>query len=167
MRINMDKVAFIAKLENRIERRVWLMDYYNRVFLPTLQKFHGKVYNRRFVQALQDCADELTYVRDFDNDHIVIERRSSRYNYTDYEDLYVMVKLGENKRIDADASITNDLGKAWVTNFQQYTEELRSTINDYDKCMGIAEGVRDAIMEYSKLPSAFRENIEFRYKFYL
>lgn len=167
MRTKLNKEAFVAKLENRIECREKLMEYYSRVFLPTIQKYHGKVYNKRFITALRDCADELTYVSELEGNHIIIERRRERFCYTDHEYLYLMVKLVDGKRIDADASVTDQTGRAWVQNFQRSTGGLRALISDYDGYMKIAEELQEAIYKYKELPSALRENIDLHDKFYL
>ena len=59
MRENMKKEQFIAKCEKRIEVRNIIMDFYLHVYLPTLLKFNGKVYNIRFIKALREKAKEI------------------------------------------------------------------------------------------------------------
>lgn len=42
MRLKLSKEKFIADVEKRYAHRADLVEFYNRVFLPTLQKFHGR-----------------------------------------------------------------------------------------------------------------------------
>lgn len=166
MRTNQNQNKFVADVLSKIERRQSLYEYYNDVFLPTLKKFDGKVYNIRFIKALRENASELMYVRELENDHIVVECRKSKFSYTDYESIYIMVKL-KGGRIDHELSITDELGKKWVENFLSYTEDLRMCVTNYDEYIKVAEKVRDAIEEYAKLPLQFRENIRFTRGFYI
>ena len=168
MRTELSKEAFIAKVESQVKRREELLRYYNKVFIPTLQKFDGKVYNKRFITALQNECNELQYVRPLEYEHVIVEMRASRTPYTDHEDIYLMVKLNSEGRIDYEASTTDRTGRAWITNFQLDTDALRTIINSYDEYMKIAESVRDAIETFAtKVPYAFRENVRFTRRFYL
>lgn len=163
----LDKEQLIARVESEIKVRNELMVFYNRVFLPTFQKFNGKVYNIRFIKALREAKDdELMYVRELENDHVVIEKRLRKYSYTDVEQLYIRVLLTDG-RIDVTKSISDKTAQAWLINFQEYTKELQRVINNYDLYMDKADLVIKSIEEYSKIPNRFRENIEFRKKFYL
>ena len=166
-RLKLNKQLFIEKVETKIERRNSLLSFYKDVYLPTLQKFNGKVYNKRFINALRECADDLTCIRDLEYDHIRIQRRRDKFSYTEYEEMYILLKLDGDKRIDADASITDPMGQKWLNSFQEYNDELRSTINNYDKYMTIAEELQKCIYKYSEIPTEFRENIELYDKFYL
>lgn len=167
MRQNRTKEQMIERLKKQISHRNDLLEFRNRVFLPTLQKFDGKVYNIRFIKALREAnEDELIYVRELESEQVVVEKRFKQYTYTDCEQIYLKVVLRDG-RIDASASVTDELGKAWMKNFKEYTDEMLKICNDYDAYMEKAENVRKAIEEYSKVPHVFRENIEFRNKFYL
>jgi hypothetical protein len=168
MRQNRTKEQMIERLKKQIFHRNDLLEFRNRIFLPTLQKFDGKVYNIRFIKALREAnEDELIYVRELEYDHILVEKRFESHNYTDCEQIYIKVIINQEGRIDASASVTDELGKKWVENFSEYTDEILKICSDYDVYMEKAENVRNAIEEYSKVPSAFRENIEFRKTFYL
>ena len=167
MRQNRTKEQMIERLKKQISHRNDLLEFRNRVFLPTLQKFDGRVYNIRFIKALREAKDdELIYVCELENEQIVVEKRFERYTYTDCEQIYLKVVLRDG-RIDASASVTDEFGKKWMENFNEYTDELLKICNNYDAYMEKAEDVRKAIEEYSKVPHAFRVNIEFRNKFYL
>jgi len=166
-RIKLNKQSFIEKVENQIERRNFLLSFYNDIYLPTLQKFNGKVYNKRFINALREYADESTCIYELENNYIRVQRSRDKFSYTDYDDIYIILELSSDNRIDANASITHPIGQKWLTSFQEYTDELRSTINNYDKYMTIAEELQECIDKYAKIPSAFRENIELYNKFYL
>lgn len=158
----------IERLKKQNTHRNDLLEFYKRVFLPTLQKFEGKGYNIRFIKALREANnDELIWVRELENDHIIVEKRFEKYTYTDVEQMYIKVVINKEGRIDAAASVMDELGKKWIEGFKEYTDELLAICEDYDLYVEKAENIRKAIEEYSKVPHIFRENIEFRGKFYL
>lgn len=168
MRTKRTKEQMIERLKKQTAHRNDLLGFYNRVFLPTLQKFDGKVYNVRFIKALREAnIDELIWVRELENnDHIIVEKRFEKHTYNDCEQMYLKVVIKEG-RIDASASVMDELGKKWMENFKKYTDEMLSICEDYDSYLEKAEDVRKAIEEYSKVPHVFRENILFSGKFYL
>lgn len=168
MRQKRTKKQMIERLKKQNTYRNDLLEFYNRVFLPTLQKFDGKVYNIRFIKALRDATgDELIYVRELVNDCIIVEKRFEKYTYTDCEQMYLKVVINKDGRIDAAASVMDKLGKKWIEGFKEYTDELLAICEDYDLYVEKAENIRKAIEEYSKVPHIFRENIEFRGKIFL
>lgn len=159
----------IERLKKQNAHRNDLIEFYNRIFLPTLQNFDGKVYNIRFIKALREAnGDELIWVRELkNNDNIIVEKRFEKHTYNDYELMHLKVVINKEGRIDAAASVMDELGKKWMENFKEYTDEMLSICEDYDFYLEKAENVRKAIEEYSKVPHVFRENIEFRGKFNL
>ena len=161
MRTKFTKEIFIERLTKENKHRHDLLDFYNRIFLPTLQKFEGKVYNIRFIKALREAnEDELIYIRELENEHIIVEKRFERYNYTDREQIYLMVVLRDG-RIDAAASITDEMGKKWVENFKLHTDELLTIIENYEPYIAKCEELQTLINEFANISYKFRENITF------
>ena len=161
MRTKFTKEIFIERLTKENKHRHDLLDFYNRIFLPTLQKFDGRVYNIRFIKELREAnEDELIFVRELDNDHIIIEKRFEKYNYTDCEQLYIKVIL-KGGRIDAAASISDEMGKKWVENFKLHTDELLSVIENYESYIAKCEELQTLINEFANISYKFRENITF------
>lgn len=168
MRTKLNKEQFIADVEKRYAHRTDLVEFYNRVFLPTLQKFHGKVYNIRFIKALREaCTDELMFVREREYDYVIIEKRISKFNYSDAECLYLKLVVDRDGRIDANASIADELGQKWLANFNKHSEELLLSRDNYDEYIAKCEELRRMISEYAKLPITFRSNIHFYQNFIL
>ena len=168
MRLKLTKEQFIADVEKRYAHRTDLVEFYNRVFLPTLQKFHGKVYNIRFIKALRSaCSDELMFIRERESDHICIEKRISKFNYSDAESLYLKLIVDGDGRIDANASVADELGQKWLENFNKHSEELLLSRDNYDAYMAKCEELRRMISEYARLPFTFRDNIHFYQNFLL
>lgn len=161
-----EKSAFIAQVQREIEVRENLIKWYEGKFLPTLKKFDGKVYNKRFITALNDQKEDLMFIRPLEYDHIIIEGYHEKMNYADRESLYVMVKLNEG-RIDYEASTNDDMGKKGIENFNKNTHELRDAIEKYDEYLKIAKDLASKIKEYSNLSYRFRENVHFYSTFYL
>lgn len=168
MRQKRTKEQMIERLNKQIAHRKDLLDFYNQIFLPTLQKFDNKVYNIRFIKSLREANnDELIWIRELDNDHIIIEKRMDKFAYSDCEVMYIKVVINKQSRIDAIASIEDELGKKWIFNFEEGIDQMEQIIIDYDSYLEKANNVCKAIEEYSNLPHYFRENIEFRNTFYL
>ena len=66
MRTKKNKEQFIEEMKKRINLREQLNSFYNDIYLPTLKKFDGKVYNIRFIKALREQAvklNNLIYVK--------------------------------------------------------------------------------------------------------
>ena len=81
MRTHKTKENFIARLEKEIVAINELLNFYKNVYLPTLAKFNGKVYNKRFINALKEqCNNELMFIRDKERDEVVIELRFEKHN---------------------------------------------------------------------------------------
>ena len=164
MRENMKKEQFIAKCEKRIEVRNIIMDFYLNVYLPTLLKFNGKVYNIRFIKALREKAKEipnwgeLAYIKEKNDDQIEMQIRFSRMNYIDYESMYFPCQLTTEGRLDYEKTINYKYAKPWEENFNNYTKEIEDTIKNYDQYMKVVDQLQKAVDEYHKLPSTFRGN---------
>lgn len=168
MRQKLSKEKFIADVEKRHAHRTDLVEFYNRVFLPTLQKFHGKVYNIRFIKALRSaCDDELMFIRERESDYVRIEKRISKHNYSDTETLYLKLIVDSEGRIDANASVADELGQKWFADFNKHSEELLLSRDNYDTYIAKCEELRRMISEYVKLPITFRHHIHFYQSFLL
>ena len=161
MKTKLTKEIFIEKLTKENKYRHDLLEFRNKVFLPILQKFDGKVYNIRFIKALREAnEDELIFVHVLENDHIIVEKRLEQYNYTDREQLYIKVVLRDG-RIDAAASEADEMGKKWVENFKQHTDELLTVIKNYEQYITKSEELQTLINEFANISYKFRENITF------
>lgn len=164
MKENQNKQQFIAKCEKRIEVRNIIMDFYLNVYLPTLLKFNGKVYNIRFIKALREKAKEipnlgeLAYINEKSYDHIEMQIHFDRFNYSNYESMSFPCELTTEGRIDYEKTINYKYAKLWEENFNKYTKEIEDTIKNYDQYLKVVDQLQKAVDEYHKLPSAFRGN---------
>ena len=88
MRTKKNKEQFIEEMKKRINLREQLNSFYNDIYIPTLQKFDGKVYNIRFIKALREQAQKLNnlmLIRELDNKNAIeIQIRYNQYNYKAY-----------------------------------------------------------------------------------
>ena len=168
METHKTKEQFIKDCEMRIEHRNALVDFYNKVYMPTLQKFDGKVYNKRFINALQTEAKKISEMMCvYDEEyHIIISFQNYKFNYNDCENLYVGCKKNEEGRIDYQATINDATFKAWVDNFKLYTLEYQNAIDNYDDYMTVANAMEQAVKAYNSLPSPFKGNCDKRF-FYI
>lgn len=165
MRTRKTKDEFVAEMRKRIEIRNMLNEFYINVYLPMMcTKFDGKVYNKRFLNALNTEAKKIhewLYVAEKYGE-IVFELRLSNCNYNDYESFMCKCVCKEG-RISYDATINDAMNTAWVENFNKYTEEIQSAIDNYDEYLKIADELEEAVKKYNELPSRFRGNIDIDY----
>ena len=74
MRTKKNKEQFIEEMKKRINLNEQLNTFYNEIYLPTLQKFDGKVYNIRFIKALREQAQNLNnliWVKELDSKNAI------------------------------------------------------------------------------------------------
>ena len=164
MRTRKNKEQFIEEMKKRINLREQLNIFYNDIYLPTLKKFDGKVYNIRFIKALREQAEKLNnliYVKELEHTNTIeIQLRHNQYSYTDYESLWAKLVLTNEGRISYELTINDEIGKKWIENFNEYKNEYQMAIDNYDQYMTIAEQLEKALETYSKMPHAFRNNMD-------
>lgn len=162
MRLELNKEIFLQRVQDEVQRRNDLLNFYENVFLPMLDKFNGKVYNIRFIKALRDaCQDDLMWVRELEYDEIRVDKRSEKFNYSDYESIYMRLILNKDGRIDKEASLSDKLGQSRLNSFKNYTKELSSIADNYDEYMKVCEELKNALGKYKDLPYRFRQNVGF------
>ena len=151
--------SLVSKLKDSI------MEFVDNVYFPMMAtKFDGKVYNARFINALNEEAkkisDRMHVKRGYSNDEIEIEMRLSQWNYNDYESILLKCKTNAEGRIDYDATINDHYTKAWIESFKTYIEEYQKSIDNYDEYMKVFAELGDALMKYNKLPHSFRGHLD-------
>ena len=160
MRLHKDKEQFFSRLKKEIFVINELLEFHKNVYLPTVEKFNGKVYNKRFINALKEqCNNELMLIRDRERDEIVIELRFEKHNYTDCKRMYCKLLLNSDYRIDYNATINDDLGNKWIGNLSTEIEDLQSVMNNFDNYLQVANECQEVISKFAELPYQFRNNI--------
>lgn len=160
MRTHKTKENFIARLEKEIVVINELLNFYKNVYLPTLAKFNGKVYNKRFINALKEqCNNELMFIRDKERDEVVIELRFEKHNYNDCKYMYCKLLVDNENRIDYIATVNDNIGNKWIENLSREINEIQYVIENYDNLMRVVEDCQKVINEYSELPYQLRNNI--------
>lgn len=151
---------FVTDTNKRIAIRTQIKAFYYNVYLPTLKKFDGKVYNIRFIKALREqLTDENTwFVREWNNGHIDVEVMVNKFNYTDKEWMSIKCELKDG-RISYDLTVNDKVGQAWLENFDKYTEELQKSVDNYDEYEATVKKIEELYAEWEKLPYHFRNNI--------
>lgn len=187
MRQREEKTAFIKRLTNEIRNRETLREVYNTVFLPMVAKFNGKVYNKRFDNALneelkkvsplmfakceQKSPSSYSNFKESWTVQVVLSCYNEKGNYSDKESLYTNVVLdcsdGYTLRINAEKSKEETYTIAWGDNFDKETAEEKEILTNYNKYLKVAQKVFDAIEVFKDLPYRFRQNIEINNSFYL
>ena len=165
VRTNKTKEEFIKEMEERINIRKTIMDFVDNVYFPMMAtKFNGKVYNARFLNALNEEAKKISermYVKKgYSQDEIEIQMRVSQWNYNDYESILLKCNTNAEGRIDYDATINDHYTKAWIENFKSYMEEYQKAIDNYDDYMKVFVELANALDNYNKLPHTFRGHLD-------
>ena len=164
IRTNKTKEEFIKEMKQRIEIRKTIMDFVDNVYFPMMAtKFDGKVYNSRFINALNEEAkkiDERMYVeRANSSGEIEIKLRLSQWNYNDYESILLKCKTNEG-RINYTATINDQQLMDWLESFKSYIEEYQKCIDNYDEYMQVFVELANALDNYNKLPHSFRGHLD-------
>ena len=166
IRTKKTKEEFISEMKQRIEIRKTIMEFVENVYFPMIAtKFSGKVYNVRFLNALNDEAkkiDERMYVkRGYNiNDEIQICFQLSRYNYTDYEAILLKLKTNAEGRIDYEATANDKLNIAWIESFKGGIAEYQNSIDNYDEYMKVFVELNEVLEKYNSLPYSFRGHLD-------
>jgi len=165
VRTNKTKEEFIKEMEQRINICKTIMEFVDNVYFPMMAtKFDGKVYNARFLKALNEEAKKISehmYVeKGYCNDEIKIQMRLSQWNYNSYESILLKCNTNAEGRIDYDDTINDHYTKAWIDSFNSHIEEYQKAIDNYDDYMKVYAELGDALMKYNKLPRSFRGNLD-------
>lgn len=165
VRTNKTREEFIKEMNQRIEIRKTIMEFVDNVYFPMMAtKFDGKVYNARFLNALNEEAKKISermYVKKgYSNDEIEIQLRLTDWNYNDYESILLKCKTNAEGRIDYEATINDQYTKAWIESFKSYMEEYQKAIDNYDEYMKVFVQLADALEKYNKLPHTFRGHLD-------
>lgn len=165
IRTHQTKEQFVQDMNERIELRNTIMDFVNNVYFPMMAtKFNGKVYNARFINALNEEAkkvsDKMYIKKGYSQDEIEIQLRKSQFNYNDYESILLKCKTNAEGRIDYNATIEDRYTKAWIESFEETKQEYKNAIDNYDEYMKTFEQLNQALEEYNKIPHSFRNNLD-------
>lgn len=165
IRTKKSKEEFIKEMNKRIEIRNTIMEFVENVYFPMMvTKFDGKVYNARFINALNEEAkkiNELMYVkRSYSMDEIEIQLRLDKWNYNDYESILLKLKTNAEGRIDYEATVNDEMGKKWIESFKSYIDEYQKAIDNYDEYMKVFVELNDTLNKYNNLPHSFRGHLE-------
>ena len=183
----LNKDEFINRILVDIKHREQLREFLNTTFVEVIKRFDGKVYNARVSKAINEALNAVnplflaeceihsrdSYSNYPNNNYVMVElkARHNDYNYQDYQTLYTKIMLVTDDnyklRVSADMSKNENYVIGWAEKFDETTNEMKSTIKNYDDFCKVAQKVADSISDFSELPQTFRNNIEFSYLFYL
>lgn len=184
MRQKQEKSVYLNTLKTEIMHRELLISFYNTSFWAIVEKYSGKVYNKRFLNTLNEELQKKNILlsaivenqgRNMYSNYkeniivtIVLCCRFDRFNYSDKERLYVNIVLDHGEmRINYEKSKGETYTISWYDNFVKDTEESKGIIKRYDKYLKTAEKIQSEILKYKDLPYRFRKNIDFDGLYYL
>ena len=183
----LNKEEFINRILVDIKHREQLREFFNTTFVEVVKRFDGKVYSARVAKAINEALKAVSplfgadcelksresYSNYPDNNYVevVLKARRENYNYQDYQTLYTKIMLVPDDnyklRVAADMSKNEKYVIGWAEKFDKTTNEMKTTIKNYDEFCKVAQKVADSISDFSELPQTFRNNIAFPYLFYL
>ncbi len=171
MRTNKTKEQFITDTKKEIKAREELCKIYDNIVMTTLNKFNGKVLNKRLTTAIQEQLPQYYFIREeYQNgcseeyqNGCSIEYTLNRRNDDNYLILaalsFKIIVSRDDFRIESDKSKSEYYTIKWRENFEKHTEELRDSIKKYLSYMKKAEKLEAMIRDFNKLPLAFRLNM--------
>lgn len=166
----LNKEKFIERQKALIATRNLMIQFYNEVYLPLLDKYNGKVINARFKNELQGDGQfkgRKFFITWEDKNYsiqkeIVINMYNHDFttssNYKDYEYLYCGLVLNEG-RLDKEKTLGHNFPQSWLENFKKETEGIEVNIKNYDKDMKFAEEFAEMCKKFNNLSSNFRRNL--------
>lgn len=155
MKENLKKEEFSLFLFEENECLLELLLFHKNTFIPTLIKFDGKMYSKRFTNALRENISNRLEIKELQRDYIIIESRGG----SGIEQMYAKIVL-DNGRIDAEKSIADPVGQRWVKNVRDALDTNFSIIQNLDKLYAEAEKLDNAIRDWGELPWRFRRNFD-------
>ena len=161
MKTRQNKTEFVAYCKQRIEMRNQLKDFFYNVYLPTLKKFDGKVYNIRFIKALREqLPSDLWYVKELDPFYKTIEIhiRADKWSYTDYECLNMKCITNNEGRLSYEDTFKHEVTLRLLDSFIAYTNEYQESIDKWDECEKLYDQLQETINQWQKLPYVLRHN---------
>lgn len=182
MNTRKEKAVFLAAVKNEITKRETLRMFLTSSFQDLLKKFDGKVYNKRFNNALRDalkavspemwCECKFRGPEYFGREkelpncprvEIALHYYKQPGNYIDVVTLWTNIVLcydsNYNARINAEYTGRDGLSASWLQCFDENTDGARAILKNYDAFMSVADELKTAICKYNDLPYQFRENI--------
>lgn len=159
----LSKEEYIKMMQNRIYMRDDLIKFIENVFFPVLKKFDGKVYNKRFINALNDEAKKISnliFIRQKENGVIQIDRRKDPFSYLHYEFIIFRISI-DNGRINYNNTficVSDD-----IKSFNNRTKNYYDCIENYDYYFSIVEELDKASKRFRELPLFILENVNKRY----
>lgn len=170
---NMTYEQFEERIHRQNKSQEELLQAYEKVFLPLLKKWDGKVYNKRFRTAIEDELKaqgfgklSKIYVSQENQYHnevtLVLQQYPIPGRWNESEQLYIqlIVKYDDgNYRISEADTISNERGQAWLNNARENIAERKKAVKNWKKYMKQAEQLQAAIKAYNELPHCFRKNI--------
>jgi len=159
------KKDFAKEMQKKIEMNKQIIAFYENVFLPILcLNFHGKLYNARLINRLNEEAKKISPLmfvqRDYSLGYLSICMRYTQYNYNHYMQLPTKIYITSEGRIDYDKSIKIEIANKWLESFKNNVEEYKMAILHYDEYMQLAEQLETALNAYNAMPQEFRNNME-------
>lgn len=170
---NMTYEQFEERIRRQNKSQEELLQAYDKVFLPLLKKWDGKVYNKRFRTAIEQELEaqgygklSKIYVSEENQYHnevtLVLQQYPIPGRWNESEQLYIqlIVKYDDgNYRISEADTIRNERGQAWLNNARENIAERKKAVKNWKKYMKQAEQLQTAIKAYNELPHCFRETI--------
>lgn len=176
-----NKKDFCELMEQSIKTRDSLSTFYDKVFVSALDKFDGKVLNKRFKTYLEQEAKRhfssmgANFRYWFNNPEFRSDTKGNYYEiilnadvYTrkfayQKEYIYLCLRYDEDGRINKANTLNDPLFKTWKSNFDKSTSEAEDCISNFDDFAKKAFSLYEAIEDFNKLPYYFRYNLRTSY----
>ena len=149
-----------------------LLQAYAKVFVPLLKKWDGKVYNQRFLNAVEQEIKKQGYgnngeirvkevYRRCNNVTIYLTQIPLIYNTCIFVAVNLVTRYTDgNNRISEADTLSNEQTKAWLQGAFKSIQQGNDVVKNWDKYMGIANRLQEAVKAYNALPGCFTTHVE-------
>lgn len=171
----LSKQEFIERTRKEIAVSEEMLKWVDEHYWPIVKKFDGKVFNKRFFNALYETIDIPVVFRHSNTTRIDAEGSDCVYEYEIeaaynagglQKRLFLTLVTNSEGRVVADASHTKNYDRN-IGNFKSNLKDSYDSIERYDEVKAFAEDLEKKIREYSEMPFTARRNMAGFSKWYL
>lgn len=158
----LSKEKFIEQTQKRILLRKQVLKFKETEVVATINKFDGKVFNKRFNNALIGLLpNKFWNVMPGSSKHdFYITARIYDYDYSLCENLYIRVVLDREGRLMAKESLEDDYSRSLVRQFINDTDKMQEAIERYDEFLESVKRIEELARRYAgEAPYCFKKNI--------
>jgi hypothetical protein len=171
----LSKQEFIERTKKEIAVSEDMLKWVDEHYWPIVKKFDGKVFNKRFFNALYETVDTPVVFRHTNSARIDVEgidyayEQEIEFSYNAdgiQKRMFLTVVTNIEGRVVAADSHTKNYDRN-IKTFKSNMKDYHDSIERYDEIKAFAEDLEKKIREYAEMPFTARRNMAGFSKWYL